>query len=172
MGVFDNWGLSTGEQAHRLASTLVTEEQLSARHLSSLEVFKTQRSEALTLGSLGLAAWAVLTGTSARGQLNGYGLQLLLVGVALTVLGPILFRRGGTEGSRMGLETSTSVGYAAIAIALLAFLPSIFEGGVVKWLAFGVAVLLFLREAVEITTEMDRTDRLFGRPTVEAEMAE
>lgn len=126
-------------------------------------MFKTQRAEALTLGSLGLAAWALLTGTSASGRLNTYGLQLLLLGVAFTVVGPILFRRGGTEGSRMGLETSTSIGYAAIAIALLAFLPSIFLGSVMKWIALGVVVLLFLREAVEVTTEMDRTYRLLSR---------
>jgi hypothetical protein len=135
--------------------------QATQRHRSIIELFRTQRSDALTLGSLGLAVWGVLSSTSAD-ALEPYSLDLLFVGVMLTIVGPVVFRAGGTEGTRMGLETFLSVGYAAIVISLLSFLPTVFEHRWLHVLGFAVALVVVARDLHEVREEISLTRALYA----------
>jgi hypothetical protein len=137
--------------------------EVVARHENSLVRFRTQRSDALTLGSLGLAAWGILTSTAVAGRLEPYSLDLLFVGVMLTIAGPVVFRSEGVEATRMGLATVVAVGYAAIVISLVSFLPAVFERRWLHAVGFAVALGLVARDVDETADEISVVRNLYRR---------
>lgn len=151
--------MSTYERLRRLKSD-ATATNVVAVHQAALELAKTHRTEALTLGSLGLAAWSVLASSSE--DIPASSLDVLLVGVVLTIVGPTVFRRGGTEGNRMGLEATISVGYAAIVIAVVSFIPAAVGREWLDGVALVVTAAVVARDILETRVEMSRTEQLLG----------
>jgi hypothetical protein len=105
--------------------------------------------------------------TASSGQTTGLAataLQILFVGVILTIGAPVLFRTGTREGTRMAVETFTSVGYGAIVISLGTFLPSVFRTDWVLIICIALAASVVLRELLDSGQEISWTWRLFARP--------
>jgi hypothetical protein len=146
--------MSTEWRVRTRPASVATEAEISEEHTEFIEVMRISRNEAITLGALGLAAWGVLFTQS---PLDRYSLDILLVGVVVIVCGPLIFRTAGTEGTRMGLESALSIGYASIAIALLAFLPSALTEPRVNLVGFFVATVLVVRECRDVRSEIQRT---------------
>lgn len=153
--------LSTKDELERLTSQKPTDlEQLDKAHETVLGIYRTQRAEALTLGSLGLAAWGVLyTLQGSPGTVAPVSLDLLFVGVMLTISGPTIFPMGGAEGTRMGLETTLAIGYGAVVLALASLLPSVVAEEL-RVIAFIVMAALLAREGLNVRAEWTRTSRL------------
>ena len=130
----------------------------SEEHTAMLGLFESNRTVALTVGSLGLAAWSVLSAFHPAGiAQRSLGLELLFIGVLLSIGGPLLFRLEGSDGSEMGLESMVAVGYLALVFALSDILVSVFDR---KWLSvIGVAivVLMSIRESIEVRNQIRLT---------------
>jgi hypothetical protein len=120
-------------------------------HTALLGLFESSRTVALTVGSLGLAAWSVLSAFHPAGiQSRGLGLELLFIGVILSIAAPMFFRLEGSDGSEMGLESMISLSYLALVFALADILNQVFGR---RWLnVIGVLVVVFMlvRELMEV----------------------
>lgn len=120
-------------------------------HTAMLGLFESSRTVALTVGSLGLAAWSVLSAFHPAGiQSRSLGLELLFIGVILSIAAPMFFRLEGSDGSEMGLESMISIGYLALVFALADILVQVFDR---RWLnVIGVLVVVFMliRELMEV----------------------
>lgn len=136
-------------------------------HTAMLGLFESSRTVALTVGSLGLAAWSVLSAFHPAGiQSRSLGLELLFIGVILSIAAPMFFRLEGSDGSEMGLESMASLGYLALVFALADILVQVFDR---RWLnVIGVLIVVFMlvREFREVR---DQT-RLYW-PRVNTEQA-
>ena len=120
-------------------------------HTAMLGLFESSRTVALTVGSLGLAAWSVLSAFHPAGiQSRSLGLELLFIGVILSIAAPMFFGLEGSDGSEMGLESMISLGYLALVFALADILVQVFDR---RWLnVIGVLVVVFMliREFMEV----------------------
>lgn len=123
-------------------------------HKALLDLFDTDRNIALTVGSLGLAAWSVLTAFHPAGiDSRSLGLELLFVGVILSIAGPLVFRVEGSDGSLLGLESIVTVGYVALIFALASLLVEVFDRPWLSAVGIGIVVLMVVREAMEVIAQ-------------------
>jgi hypothetical protein len=97
---------------------------------------------------------------AATRQFQGYSVDLLFIGVALTISGPIFFRTIDSEGTRLGMQTMVSVGHDAIVLALLALLPLVFHRDWLNLIGVLGAAVLVVREAQEVSTEIEESRKL------------
>jgi len=152
------WSLSGADKARRFNRTDVQD-----AHLASVQVFLRQRSDALTVGALGLTAWSVFYATDSHSMLHP-ALRLLLIGVAFNLAGPSLLRTGPSEGSYVALQAFQVVGYSAISLAVISSCAVIFSEGWVSVLADAVGPALVAIELVQVNTERDRVAVFLGKP--------
>jgi hypothetical protein len=137
----------------RTARTRDTDE-----HNAALGMFESSRTLALTVGSLGLAAWSVLAAFHPTGIApRSLGLELLFTGVLLSIGGPLLFRLEGSDGSEMGLSSMVSVGYLALVFALSDILVSVFGRPWLSVVGVVIVVVMSLKEAIEVLYEIRLT---------------
>jgi hypothetical protein len=156
----ENLRLATFPRLRRLGVD-ASREHAASVHKETIARFFGLRTDAMTLGALAFAGWAALAGTNVVG-VERYSLEVLFVGVLFTLSGPILFRTGGTEGTRMGLATTVSIGYGSIVISLASLLPAVFDSNAMHALGALVVLVVVVREIGEVRIELQLTRRLFA----------
>ena len=114
-----------------------------------LGAFQSSQGLALTVGSLGLAAWSILEAFAVPHRAPALSLNLLFIGVLLCMLGPLTFRLEGAEGSQLGLDSCVSVGYIAIVLSLACLMPTFLGHEDLAIAGIGMAVIVGGRELVE-----------------------
>ncbi len=158
------WSLSGAQKAELFKRTKEIEEA----HQASVQVFLRQRSDALIVGALGLAAWSALMATGSGGPLHGPVVRLLLVGVAFNLAGPSLLRSGPSEGSFVCLQAFQVIGYSAITLAVISACAVVFREGWVTDVAELVGPMLVIIEAVQINNERVRVAQFLGRSSTQS----
>ncbi len=124
-------------------------------HTAMLGLFESSRAVALTVGSLGLAAWSVLSAFHPAGiQPRSLGLELLFLGVILSIAAPMFFRLQGSDGSELGLESMVSLGYLALLFALTDIIVQVFDRRWLNLIGVLVVVLMLIREFMEVRDQI------------------
>jgi hypothetical protein len=134
-------------------------------HSAAIEGYRAQRLDAFAIGGLALAAWGTLVTSDKGPVVPTYTTQLLFVGALSAIAGPVLFRLGGTIGTYLGLETTTGLGYAAIAIAVGSGLADALSADGLHIAGVALAVAIAVRELSEIRFENRWLKGLFGHST-------
>jgi hypothetical protein len=132
-------------------------------HQEEVTVFLRQRSDALIVGALGLAAWSALTAVKTA-TVGTQTLHLLLIGVAFNLIGPSLFRTGPNEGSYVGLQAFLIIGYSAIALAVISACGEVFHEGWLTVIAELAGPGVVVIEALQSYHEFLRIRAFLGKP--------
>jgi hypothetical protein len=135
----------------------------TALHQEEVTVFLRQRSDALIVGALGLAAWSALTAVTTS-PVGTQTLRLLLIGVAFNLVGPSLFRTGPTEGSYVGLQAFLIIGYSAIALAVISACGEVFSEGWLNVIAELAGPVVVVIELLQNHHEFQRIRQFLGKP--------
>jgi hypothetical protein len=111
-----------------------------------------QLDTSLVVGSLALASWTVLFTTassSPASSLTPLTRNLLLASSIVLIIGPALFRSGGSYLTALGREATTNIGYASLLLALASVLADLFhfEGSLI---AIAIAVAIAIRDVMEV----------------------
>jgi hypothetical protein len=148
------WQMPTVTVAHRFGLQATEVQQRGT------DTFKQQKADAVTIGGLGLAAWSVLEALK-PGMAAG-ATRLLFLSVLINLGGATFFRQGPSERSYVGLEAFLIVGFFAVVLALLAFVPAVFETtGWQRDILYAAAALGALLETLRCVGNVNRHRRLF-----------
>lgn len=127
---------------------------MTKRHAQAIEAYRSQRLDAFALGGLSLAAWAALVTSDVGPVVEPYSSDLLFVGALVAILGPAMFRLGGTLGTRMGLETTIGLAGEALGLALASALAAVFSSDAMHVVGLTLAFVLVSRAALEVRMEI------------------
>jgi pyruvate/2-oxoglutarate dehydrogenase complex dihydrolipoamide acyltransferase (E2) component len=109
---------------------------------------ESEQSSALALGGLALATWSLILTLNAKDPpvVDAVAGQLLLVGAALTLVGPLLVPGTGRISGFFVTYISRSLGFGAIVLSISPIISSQFHGTVADVLSWSLVGLFGLGE--------------------------
>jgi len=126
--------------------------QLQQRHSGFVASAGRQLDTSLVVGSVALASWTQLFAAAASepaSSLTPLTRALLLASSMVLIVGPAIFRASGSYLTALGRETSTSIGYASLLLALASILADLFQTKGVL-IAIIVAIVIATRDVMEV----------------------
>lgn len=115
------------------------------------------------VGAIALAAWTALFAvakTPPANELTSTTRALLLVGAAVLITAPILFRQPDRHLSNIGRTIVLFVGLEAVGLSLASLTHDLLRGSVGLALAVVIAIVLVVRDCIDSVTSIRYVDLL------------
>jgi len=123
-----------------------------------------QTAEAFVVGLLAFVGW-ILVYDIEPGPVDGPAPELLLVAALATVGAAVLFRSQQGRAGFMGLRTGTGLGYAALVLALTAYVPLLeMDDGMTTLVQVVIVIGLLAAEAGRLIANTRESCTAFSSP--------